>query len=80
MGDEMGGTFSTHGEIRNAYQMLVGKTEGKRPLGRLRSRLQDNIRMDFREIVWKGADWIHLAQERDQWRALMNTVMNLRVP
>jgi hypothetical protein len=68
------------GEKRNAYRILVGKPEGKRPLGRPRRRWDDNIRMDLREIGWGGMDWIDLAQNRDQWRALVNTVMNLRVP
>jgi hypothetical protein len=58
----------------------VGKPEGKRPLGKPRSRWEDNIRMDLREIGWGGMDWIDLAQDRDQSRALVNTVMNLRVP
>jgi hypothetical protein len=65
---------------RNAYRILVGKPEGKRPLGRPRRRWVDNIKMDLREIGWDGVDWIELAQDRDQWRALVNTVMNLRVP
>jgi hypothetical protein len=68
------------GEKRNAYRILVGKLEGKRPLGILRRRWEDNIRMDLREIGWGGMDWIDLAQDTDQWRALVNTVMNLRVP
>jgi hypothetical protein len=68
------------GEKRNAYRILVGKPEGKRPLGRPRLRWEENIRMDLREIGWGGMDWIDLAQDRDQWRALVNTVMNLRVP
>jgi hypothetical protein len=67
------------GETRNAYRMLVGKPEGKRPLGRPRRRLVDKIKIDHREIGWDGVDWIELAQDRDQWRALVNTVMNLRV-
>jgi hypothetical protein len=67
-------------EKRNAYRILVGKPEGKRPLGRPRRRWEDNIRIDLREIGWGGMDWIDLAQDRDQWRALVNTVMNLRVP
>jgi hypothetical protein len=67
-------------EKRNAYRILVGKPEGKRPLGRPRRRWVDNIKMDLREIRWDGMDWIELAQDRDQWRALVNTVMNLRVP
>jgi hypothetical protein len=58
----------------------VGKPEGKRLLGRPRRRWEDNIRMDLREIGWCGMYWIDLAQDRDQWRALVNTVMNLRVP
>jgi hypothetical protein len=62
---------------RNAYRILVGKPEGKRSLGRPRSRWVDNIKIDLREI---GLDWIELAQDRDQWRALVNRVMNLRVP
>jgi hypothetical protein len=66
-------------EKRNAYRILVGKPEGKRPLGRPRHRWLDNIRMDVREIVWGGMDWIDVVQDRDQWRALANTVMNLRV-
>jgi hypothetical protein len=67
------------GERRNAYRNLVGKPEGNRPLGRHRCRWEDNIRMDLREIGRGGMDWIDLAQDRDQWRALVNTVMNLRV-
>jgi hypothetical protein len=58
----------------------VGKPEGKRPLGRPRRRWEDNIRMDVREIGWGGMAWIYLAQNRDQWKGLVNTVMNLRVP
>jgi hypothetical protein len=58
----------------------VGKPEGKKPLGRPRRRWEDNIRIDLREIEWDGMDWIDLAQDRDQWRALLNTVMNLRIP
>jgi hypothetical protein len=59
---------------------LVGKPEGKRPLGRPRRRWEDNIKVDLRKKGWGGMDWIDLAQDRDQWRALVNTVMNLRVP
>jgi hypothetical protein len=71
---------STNGGKRNAYRISVGKPEGKRPLGRSRRRWVDNIKMDLREIGWDGMDWIDLAQDRDQWRALVITVMNLRVP
>jgi hypothetical protein len=66
------------GKKRNAYRILVGKPEGKRPLGRPRRRWVDNIKI-LKEIRWDGIDWIDLAQYRDQWRALVNTVMNLRV-
>jgi hypothetical protein len=68
------------GEKRNAYSILVGKPEGKRPLGRPRRRWVDNIKIDLREIGWGGMDWIDLAQDWDQWRALVNRVMNFRVP
>jgi hypothetical protein len=64
----------------NAYRILIGKLEGKRTLGRQRRRWVDNIKMDLRGIGWYGVDWIDLAQDRDQWRALVNTAMNLRVP
>jgi hypothetical protein len=67
------------GEKRIACMILVGKPEGKRPLGRPRRRWMDNIKMDHREIGWDGMDWIDLAQDRDPWRALVNAVMNLRV-
>jgi hypothetical protein len=63
----------------NAYRILVGKPEGRRPLGRPRHRREDNIRMVLRKIGWGSMDWIDLAQDRDQWRVLVNTVMNLRV-
>jgi hypothetical protein len=71
---------STKGEKRTAYRILVGKPEGKRPLGKRRCRCVDNIKIDLREIGWDGMDWIDLGQDRDQWRALVNTMMNLRVP
>jgi hypothetical protein len=67
-------------ETRNAYRTLVGELEEKRPLGRPRRRWVDNIKMDLGEIGWDGVDWFELAQDRDQWRALVNTAMNLRVP
>jgi hypothetical protein len=60
--------------------VLIGKPKGKRPLGKPRRRWEDNIRMNLREVWWEGVDWMHLAQYRDQWRAVVNTVMNLRVP
>jgi hypothetical protein len=68
------------GERMNAYRILVGKPEGKRQLGRPRRRWVDNIKMDLREVEWDGRDWIDLAQDRDRWRALVNAVMNPRVP
>jgi hypothetical protein len=68
------------GEKRNAYRILVGKPEGKRPLGRPRRRWVDNIKMDLRGIGWDGMDWIDLAQDKDRWRVLMKAVMNFRVP
>jgi hypothetical protein len=64
---------------KNACRILVGKPEGKRTLVRQRRRWVGNIKMDLREIEWDGMDWIDLAQDRDQWRALVNTIMNLRV-
>jgi hypothetical protein len=67
-------------EKRNSYRILVRKPEGKRPLRRPRRRWVDNIKMDLREIGWDGVDGTDLAQDRDQWRALVNTVLNLRVP
>jgi hypothetical protein len=68
------------GKKRNAYRILVGKPEGRRPLVRPRRRWVDNIKIDLRKTGWGGMDWIDLAEDRDQWRALVNTVMNLRVP
>ena len=66
-------------ERRGIYRVLVGKPEGKRPIGRPRRRWED-IKMDFQEVGCGGIDWIDLAQDRDRWRALVNAVMNLRVP
>jgi hypothetical protein len=75
------GHVARMGEKRNAYMILVGKPEGKRSLGRPRRRWVENIKMDLtREIRWDGVDWMDMAQDRDQWRALVNTVLNLRVP
>jgi hypothetical protein len=68
------------GEKKYAYRILVGKPGGKRPLGRPRRRWVDNIKLDLREIEWDGMNWFDLAQDSAQWRALMNTVMNMRVP
>jgi hypothetical protein len=68
------------GEKRNAYRILVGKPGGKRPLGGPRHRWVSDIKMDLREIEWVGVDWIDLAQDRDQWSTLVNTVMDLPVP
>ena len=65
---------------RNAYRVLVGKPEGKRLLGRPRRRWEDNIKMDFREVGSNPREWIDLAENRDQWRAYVRAVMNLRVP
>jgi hypothetical protein len=74
------GHVARMGEVRGAYNILVGRPEGRRPLGRPRRRWEDKIKMDLREIVFEDVDWIHWAQDRDSWRALVNTVMNLRVP
>jgi hypothetical protein len=68
------------GEWRGVYRVLVGKLEGKRPLGRPRRRWEDNNKMDLQEVGFGGMDWIELAQDRGRWRALVNAVMNLRVP
>jgi hypothetical protein len=68
------------GEKRNVYMLLVGKPEGKRPLGRPRRKWMDNIKMDLLEIGLNVLDWIGLAQDRYRWRALVNSVMNIRVP
>jgi hypothetical protein len=74
------GHVARMGEQRNAYRLLVGKLEGKRPLGRPRRRWGDNIKMDLVEVGWGDVDWIGLAQDRNRWRALVNSVLNLRVP
>jgi hypothetical protein len=67
------------GEMRNLYKVLVREPEGKKPLGRTRSRWKYSINLDIMEMGWEGVDWIHLVQERDQWRAVVKTVTNLRV-
>jgi hypothetical protein len=72
------GNVARMGLVRGAYNILVGRPEGRRPLGRPRRRWEDNIKMDLREVRFGDVDWIHLAQDR--WRTLVNTVMNLRVP
>jgi hypothetical protein len=66
--------------MRNAYRLLVRKPEGRRPLGRPGRRWVDNIKMDLVEVGWDDVDWIGLAQDRDRWRALVNSALNLRVP
>jgi hypothetical protein len=76
----MGRACSTNITKKNAYRIVVGKLEGERPLGRRIHRWVDNIKMDLREIGWGGIDWIDLAHDRNKWRALVNRVMNLRVP
>ena len=74
------GHVARMGEERGVYRVLVGKPEGKRPLGRPRHRWMDNIRMDLREVGCGYMDWIGRAQDRDRWRKLVSAVMNLRVP
>jgi hypothetical protein len=68
------------GEGIGAYRVLVGRPEGRRPLGRPRRRWEDNIKMDLQEVGWGGMDWIDMTQDRDRWRALVSAVMNLRFP
>jgi hypothetical protein len=74
------GHVARMGEKRNAYRLLVGKPEGKRPLGRLRRRWVYNIRMDLGVVEWGDVDWIGLDKDRNRWRAVVNSVLNLRVP
>jgi hypothetical protein len=74
------GHVARMGKKQNAYRLLVGRPEGKRPLGRPRRRWVDNVRMDLREVRWGHVDWIGLAQDRNRWRALVNSILNLWVP
>ena len=76
----MGGNVARMGERRGVYRVLVGKPEGKRPLGRPRRRWEDNIKMGLQEVGCGDMDWMELAQNRDRWRALVSAVMNFRVP
>ena len=77
---KLAGHIVRMGERRGVYRVLVGKREGKRPLGRLRHRWEDNIKMDVQEVGCGCMDWIDLAQDRDRWQALVNAVLNLGVP
>ena len=74
------GHVARMGEGRGGHRVLMGKSEGKRPMGRRRRRWEDNIKMDLQEVGGEGEDWMELAQDRDRWRALVSTVMNFRVP
>jgi hypothetical protein len=74
------GHVTRMGAKDNAYKLLVGKPEGKRPLGRPTSRWVDNLEMDLRGIAWDGVDWIDMTQDKDQWRGLVKAFLNLRVP
>jgi hypothetical protein len=78
--NEMGGVCSTYRDTRCVYRGLVGKPDGRRPLGNPRRRYEDNIKMDLQKVEYGGTDWIDLDHDRDRWWALVNAVMNLRVP
>jgi hypothetical protein len=74
------GNVARMGEGRGAYRILVGRPEGRRPLGIPRCRWEDNIKMDLQEVGWEGMDWIDMAEDKDRWWAVVNAVMNLQVP
>ena len=76
----MGGACGAYGAGERVYRVLVGKPEGKRPLGRPRRRWEDDVKMDLQEVGGGFGDWMDLTQDRDRWRTLVSTVMNLRVP
>jgi hypothetical protein len=76
----MGGALAPTGKRRGVYRFLVGKSEGKRPLGRPRRRWEDNIKMDLQKVGCGVMDWIELAQDRERWRALVTAVINIRAP
>jgi hypothetical protein len=78
--NEMGGACSTDEENRGVYKVCVGKPEEKRPVGRLGLRREDNIKINFQEVLIRGIDWFELAQDMDGWREVVNAVMNVRVP
>jgi hypothetical protein len=78
--DEKGGASNTHGKDVNAYKIFNGKSEQKKPLRRPKRRWEDNIKMNLRKTEWEVVKWIHLAQDRDNFLALVNKVMNLQVP
>jgi hypothetical protein len=78
--NQRGGACSTYGDTRGAYRVLVGRPEGKRPLGRPRRGLDYNIKIDLHEVGWGGLDWIDLAQDRDRRRALVNAAKKFQVP
>jgi hypothetical protein len=79
-GNEIGGTYSMMGDMRNTYKMSIGKPDGKRPFLIRRRGWEDNTRMNLKEIGLEGVNWTHLAQGKDQWWAVVNTVTNLRTP
>ena len=80
MRNERSRAFGAMGDGRNAYRVLVGRTEGRRLLERHRRRWENSIRVDFQEVEWGSMDWIALAQNRDKFRVLVNAIMNIRVP